>query len=227
MTTTILAARELTKSYSIGDREVRVLDAVSLEVALGEFLVIQGSSGSGKTTLLTLLSGLDRPTSGRIIMADRDITDLSEDQLAPLRNSRIGFVFQAFHLIPSLNAMENIMFPAELKGDPRAHALASELLTRTGLWERRYNFPQQLSGGEKQRVAICRALINQPPILFADEPTGNLDSQNGQAVLALLLTLHRERQTTLIMATHSNRIADQAQRVITLADGRLTADNHG
>ncbi len=221
MTATILTAQELTKSYAIGDREVRVLDAVSLRVAAGEFLVIQGSSGSGKTTLLTLLSGLDRPTSGRIIMAGRDITDLSEDQLAPLRNAEIGFVFQAFHLIPSLNAMENIMFPAELRGEPQAAALATDLLQRTGLWARRHNFPQQLSGGEKQRVAICRALINQPRIIFADEPTGNLDSENGQAVLKLLLELQRERHTTLIMATHSRRIAAQAQRVITLTDGRL------
>lgn len=224
MTHPILEAHDLTKSYAIGDREVRVLDSISLAVDTGEFLVIKGSSGSGKTTLLTLLSGLDRPTSGRIVMAGREITDLSEDQLAPLRNTAIGFVFQSFHLVPSLNAMENIMFPAELRGEPQAAALATDLLQRTGLWQRRHSFPQQLSGGEKQRVAICRALINQPQIIFADEPTGNLDSENGAAVLALLLDLHREHHTTLIMATHSSRIADQAQRVITLADGRLRGE---
>ncbi len=221
MTSTILEARQLTKTYAIGERQVRILDDVSLTVAGGEFLVIAGSSGSGKSTLLSLLSGLDRPTAGRIFMAGRDITDLGEDQLAPMRNREIGFVFQAFHLVPALNAMENIMFPAELNRDPQAAAMATELLKRTGLWERRHNFPSQLSGGEKQRVAICRALINRPKIVFADEPTGNLDSENGGAVLALLMELHRERETTLILATHSAAIADQAQRIIILRDGRL------
>ena len=221
MTKTILEARQLTKSYAIGERQVRVLDAVSLAVASGEFIVIAGSSGSGKTTLLSLLSGLDRPTSGQIFMAGRDITELSEDQLAPMRNQEIGFVFQAFHLVPSLNAMENIMFPAELNRDPRASPMATDLLKRTGLWERRHNFPHQLSGGEKQRVAICRALINRPQIVFADEPTGNLDSENGAAVLSLLMELHRERATTLVLATHSAAIAGQAQRIIFLQDGRL------
>ena len=223
MPDTILEARELTKSYAIGDREVRVLDAVSLTVAAGEFVVIAGTSGSGKTTLLSLLSGLDRPTAGRVIMAGEDITDLDEEALAPMRNERIGFVFQAFHLVPSLNAMENVMFPAELKGDPAAATMATELLKRTGLWERRHNLPHQLSGGEKQRVAICRALINRPQILFADEPTGNLDSENGSAILSLLLALRQERQTTLILATHSARIAGEAERIIHLRDGRLGA----
>jgi len=220
MTTTILEAHSVTKSYTIGDREVRVLDTLSLSVATGEFLVITGSSGSGKSTLLGLLSGLDQPTSGRVFLAGQDITDLSEDQLAPMRNALTGFVFQAFHLIPSLNAMENIMFPAELLGSREASSLAADLLHRTGLWERRHNFPHQLSGGEKQRVAICRAMINHPKILFADEPTGNLDSENGNAVLALLLELQKERQTTLILATHSLQIAEHAQRILSLRDGR-------
>lgn len=217
----ILEARQLTKSYAIGERQVRILDTVSLSIAAGEFIVIAGSSGSGKTTLLSLLSGLDRPTSGQIFMAGREITELSEDQLAPMRNQEIGFVFQAFHLVPSLNAMENIMFPAELNRDPEAKALATNLLNRTGLWGRRHNFPHQLSGGEKQRVAICRALINRPKIVFADEPTGNLDSENGAAVLALLMELHQEQETTLVLATHSAVIAGQAQRIINLQDGRL------
>jgi len=224
MTATILEARQLTKSYTIGDRQVPVIDSVSLAVATGEFVVIAGSSGSGKTTLLSLLSGLDRPTSGRVIMAGLDITDLSEDRLAPIRNERIGFVFQAFHLVPSLNAMENIMFPAELRKDPNAARTAADLVQRTGLWDRRYNFPHQLSGGEKQRVAICRALINGPKIIFADEPTGNLDSENSGAILALLTELHRERNTTLVMATHSPDIAGQAQRTIHLHDGRLAGE---
>lgn len=224
MTATILEARQLTKSYTIADRRVAVIDSVSFAVATGEFVVIDGSSGSGKTTLLSLLSGLDRPTSGRVIMAGLDITDLNEDRLAPIRNERIGFVFQAFHLVPSLNAMENIMFPAELRKDPQAAIKAADLVQRIGLWDRRYNFPHQLSGGEKQRVAICRALINHPKIIFADEPTGNLDSENSRAILALLTELHRERHTTLILATHSPDIADRAQRTIHLHDGRLTGE---
>jgi putative ABC transport system ATP-binding protein len=224
MPTTILEARQLTKAYTIGHRQIAVIDSVSLAVEEGEFLVIIGSSGSGKTTLLSLLSGLDRPTSGRVIMAGLDITDLSEDRLAPIRNARIGFVFQAFHLVPSLNAMENIMFPAELGKDPQAARKAADLVRRTGLWDRRSNFPHQLSGGEKQRVAICRALINHPKIIFADEPTGNLDSENSRAILALLTELHRERRTTLILATHSPEIAGRAQRTIHLHDGRLAGE---
>jgi putative ABC transport system ATP-binding protein len=221
MSDIILEARELTKAYVIGDRRVRVLDSVSFSVTTGEFLVIEGSSGSGKTTLLSLLSGLDRPSSGRVLMAGTDITDLSEDRLAPIRNGLIGFVFQAFHLVPSLNAIENVTFPAELRRDPHALTKATDLLRRVNLWERRGNFPSQLSGGEKQRVAICRALINQPRIIFADEPTGNLDSENGREILALLMELHRERQATLVLATHSEEIAANAQRVIVLRDGRL------
>lgn len=221
MTDTILETRELAKAYTIEDRTIRILDALSLTIAAGEFVVITGDSGSGKTTLLTLLSGLDRPTSGRVILAGQDITDLSEDHLARLRNEQIGFVFQAFHLVPSLNAVENIMFPAELKKDRQAADKAARLLTRVGLWERRHHFPEQLSGGEKQRVAICRALINNPGILFADEPTGNLDSKNSEAIVDLLTELQREQKTTLVLATHSTAIAGRAQRIIRLRDGRL------
>ena len=221
MTDTILETRELAKAYTIEDRTIRILDALSLTIAAGEFVVITGDSGSGKTTLLTLLSGLDRPTSGRVILAGQDITDLSEDHLARLRNEQIGFVFQAFHLVPSLNAVENIMFPAELKKDRQAADKAARLLTRVGLWERRHHFPEQLSGGEKQRVAICRALINNPGILFADEPTGNLDSKNSEAIIDLLTELQREQKTTLVLATHSTAIAGRAQRIIRLRDGRL------
>ncbi len=201
-----------------------ILDSVSLAIAAGDFVVVAGSSGSGKTTLLTLLSGLDKPTSGRVVMAGRDITDLTEDNLARLRNEQIGFVFQGFHLVPSLNALENVMFPAELKKDQKAGEKAARLLQRVGLWERRQHFPEQLSGGEKQRVAICRALINGPKIVFADEPTGNLDSKNSRAIIDLLTELHREQGTTLVLATHSADIADRAQRTIRLSDGRLTGD---
>lgn len=221
---TILEAQQLTKIYTIEERQITVLDDVSFTVEPGEFLVVKGSSGSGKSTLLSLISGLDSPTNGRVLIQGRDITDLGEDDLAPLRNSTIGFVFQSFHLVPSLSARENIMFPAELKGVADAEERAGALLARVGLQARGSNFPHQLSGGEKQRVAICRALINDPAIIFADEPTGNLDSKNGDAILSLLLDLHRERQTTLIMVTHSDAIADMAARVITLHDGQLVSD---
>jgi putative ABC transport system ATP-binding protein len=191
----------------------------------GEFLVIKGESGSGKSTLLSLLSGLDRPDSGRILLFDRDITDLSEEQLAPIRNATFGFVFQSFHLIPSLTTRENVMFPAELRKDPLAEVKADQLLEQVGLADRASSFPHQLSGGEKQRCAICRALVNGPQILFADEPTGNLDLANGRAVLELLRDLHRERRTTLILVTHSLEIAQTADRVITLRDGRIVANS--
>jgi putative ABC transport system ATP-binding protein len=217
----IVEARNITKTYTIGEREIRVLDDVSLSVSAGEFLVVAGSSGSGKTTLLSLLSGLDKPTSGRVLLEDRDITDTSEDDLAPLRNETIGFIFQSFHLVPSLTALENVMFPAELKHDPGAHAKAADLLKRIGMQQRGTNFPHQLSGGEMQRVAMCRAVINHPKIIFADEPTGNLDSENGRAVLDLLLGFQRERRTTLVLITHSLDIAEKADRVIVLKDGRI------
>jgi putative ABC transport system ATP-binding protein len=220
----ILETRSVTKRYRLGNREITVLDSVSLSVAQGEFLVVKGESGSGKSTLLTILSGLDRPDAGRVLIENADITDLDEDALAPLRNSTFGFVFQSFHLVPSLTARENVTFPAELAGDPKAREKAEALLARVGLSERMGSFPHQLSGGEKQRCAICRALINAPRIIFADEPTGNLDSVNGAAVLELLLELHRERGTTLIMVTHSPEIALRADRVVTLKDGRIVVD---
>uniref|UniRef100_C6E966 Sigma 54 interacting domain protein n=1 Tax=Geobacter sp. (strain M21) TaxID=443144 RepID=C6E966_GEOSM len=225
---TILQSQEVSKSYRIGNRLIKVLDSVSLTVETGEFLVVKGESGSGKSTLLTILSGLDRPDQGRVLIGGEDITDLGEDALAPLRNSAFGFVFQSFHLVPSLNALENVMFPAELKGDLEARAKAEALLERVGLSGRLNSFPHQLSGGEKQRCAICRALINDPRIVFADEPTGNLDSINGAAILELLLELQRERGTTLILVTHSPEIAQRAHRVVTLKDGRIvTGEEHG
>ena len=218
----VVEAKNITKTYTIGERDIRVLDNVSLSVATGEFLVVEGSSGSGKTTLLSLLSGLDKPSSGHVLLADKDITDISEDDLAPLRNEFIGFVFQSFHLVPSLTALENVMFPAELKHDPGAYDKAAELLNRVGLQQRGDNYPHQLSGGEMQRVAMCRAVINNPKIIFADEPTGNLDTENGKAVLDLLLEFQRERRTTLVLVTHSTDIAQMADRMIILKDGRIT-----
>ena len=217
----VVEAKNLTKTYTIAEREIRVLDNVSLTVAAGEFLVIEGSSGSGKTTLLSLLSGLDKPSSGRVLLEEKDITDTSEDDLAPLRNERIGFVFQSFHLVPSLTALENVMFPAELKRDPQARDKAGDLLKRVDMQNRSTNYPHQLSGGEMQRVAMCRAVINNPKIIFADEPTGNLDSENGKAVLELLLEFQKERRTTLVLVTHSAEIAKIADRMIVLKDGRI------
>lgn len=225
MTDSILESRHLTKQYRVGPRNLLVLDDVSLAFTRGEFAVITGKSGSGKTTLLSLLSCLDRPTSGDILLDGRDITALNEEELAPVRNQSIGFVFQSFHLIPSLNAIENVMFPAELRRDPAAEDKAARLLERVGLYDRRSHFVHELSGGEKQRVAICRALINEPPLVFADEPTGNLDSTNSEEVLRLLLELQRERGVTLIMATHSPDIAARADRRVHLSDGRLAEND--
>ena len=221
----IVEARQVTKTYTIADRKIHVLDDVSLAVSENEFLVVEGSSGSGKTTLLSLLSGLDKPTSGRVFLQEEDITDSTEDALAQLRKDVIGFVFQSFHLIPSLSAIENVMFPADLKRDPAAREKAENLLKRMGLQHRSENFPHQLSGGEKQRVAMCRALINDPKIIFADEPTGNLDSENGRAILDLLLEFQKERRTTLILVTHSTEIAKMADRMIILKDGRINAEH--
>lgn len=222
--TCVLEAREVSKHYAIGDRVIHVLDNVSLCVPAGEFLVVSGNSGSGKSTLLSLLSGLDKPTSGRVVIHGRDVTDMSEDDLAPLRNEKIGFVFQSFHLVPSLSAMENVSFPAELRRDQDARKKAEILLERVGLDGRRDNFPHQLSGGEKQRTAICRALINSPRIVFADEPTGNLDSKNSEIIVRLLMELVKDLGTTLVLATHSDEISKMADRVVTIRDGRVESE---
>ena len=217
----ILEARNLTKTYTVDHRHIKVLDDVSLEVAAGEFLVITGASGSGKTTLLTLLSGLDHPSSGKVLIDSQDITGATENELAPMRNKMIGFVFQSFHLVPSMTARENIMFPAELLGDERASEKAERLLKRMGLSDRGDNLPSQLSGGEKQRVALCRSMINHPKLLFADEPTGNLDSKSGMAVLSQLVDLKNEQGATLILVTHNPDIAKAADRLLVIRDGRL------
>lgn len=218
---TILQANDLSKDYISAGERTEVLKNISLSINKSEFVVIAGSSGSGKSTLLSILSGLDTATSGRVIMAGRDITELTEDQLGQVRNQLTGFVFQAFHLIPSLSAIENVMFPAELNKDRGAKQKAAALLDRVGLLHRQNNFPSQLSGGEQQRVAICRALINEPQIIFADEPTGNLDKNNSNNVIKVLLDLHDDKKTTLVMATHSRSLASHADRIIQLNDGRI------
>ena len=217
----MVETRDLCKSYTVENREIRILDQINLSVNAGEFLVIAGSSGSGKSTLLTLMSGLDRPDSGKVLIQEREISQLKEDELAPLRNAVFGFVFQSFHLVPSLTALENVMFPAEFRHDPDAAEKAGHLLDRAGMEKRKSSFPHQLSGGEKQRVAVCRALINEPKIIFADEPTGNLDSAHSSAVLNLLFELRQEKNAALVLVTHSAEIADMADRVIFLRDGRI------
>ena len=218
---TAIEARQVTKTYAVDQRILKVLVDVSLKVDSGEFLVVTGSSGSGKTTLLTLLSGLDRPSSGQVFIDGQDITHASEDQLAPLRNHIIGFVFQSFYLIPSMTALENIMFPAQLRNDADALERAQDLLARVQLKDRADNLPSQLSGGEKQRIALCRALINKPKILFADEPTGNLDSKNGERVLHQLVDLKNEYGATLVLVTHNPTISKAADRVLAIKDGRI------
>jgi putative ABC transport system ATP-binding protein len=220
----ILEAKALNKTYTVDHQNIMVLNDISLTVDPGEFLVITGSSGSGKTTLLTLLSGLDKPTSGRVFIDQQDITDASEDDLAPLRNRIIGFVFQSFHLIPSMSAKENIMFPAELQGLGNAEKKARQLLERVGLSDRADNLPSQLSGGEKQRVSLCRAMINAPKLIFADQPTVNLHTKNGRIVFEQLVEMKREQGATLILVTHNPEFSATADRVLRLRDGRLFSD---
>ena len=218
----VLEAIEVVKTYARPDAPpVEALRGVNLQAAAGEFVVITGASGSGKSTLLTVLSGLDLPTSGTVKIDGHDITRAAEDELAVLRNQRIGFVFQAFHLVPSMTALDNVAFPAELAGAPGAVERARALLHRVGLDGRLDSYPHQLSGGEKQRVALCRAVINRPSLIFADEPTGNLDSHNGEEVLNLLLELRAEQSATLVLVTHSESLARRADRVIFMQDGRV------
>jgi putative ABC transport system ATP-binding protein len=223
----ILEARHLNKAYTVDNRRITVLRDISLSIAAGEFVVITGSSGSGKTTLLTLLSGLDQPSSGQVTIQGQEITDATEDELAPIRNRMIGFVFQSFHLVPSMTAKENIMFPAEIMGKKDAEPIALGLLKRVGLADRADNMPSQLSGGEKQRISLCRAMVNHPRLLFADEPTGNLDSENGSIVLSQLVDLKTEQGATLVLVTHNPDIAKAADRVLTLEDGRFSQEISG
>ena len=218
----MLVATEVVKTYQRpGATPVEALRGVSLSVKAGEFVAVTGASGSGKSTLITVLSGLDLPTSGSVLVDGFEITRADEAELALLRNRKIGFVFQDFHLISSMTAWENVAFPAELAGHDQARQQAQELLARVGLKERLESFPHQLSGGEKQRVALCRAVINRPALLFADEPTGNLDSHHGDQVLQLLLELQAESRSTLMLVTHSSELAARADRIVVMGDGRV------
>jgi putative ABC transport system ATP-binding protein len=221
----IIEVRQLWKIIENPPSRVEILRDVTFSVPRGQFLAIMGASGSGKSTLLGLLAGLDTVTSGQIVLDGVDITYLREDELARLRGRKIGFVFQSNQLVPTLTAEENVLLPAELSGSngqPRARA--KELLERVGLSGRAHHYPVQLSGGEQQRVALARAFVTRPPILMADEPTGNLDSTNGQHVLDLLLQLNREEKATLILVTHDRRLAEYADRIVTLRDGRVLSD---
>ncbi len=220
----MLVARNLSKEYRSGDNRLTVLRDVNFAIPQGAFVAIVGPSGSGKTTLLGLLAGLDTPSTGQVILDNSDMTAMDEDQRARLRGEKVGFVFQSFQLIATLTALENVQVPLELRGESGAGVRARELLTRVGLGDRLDHFPTQLSGGEQQRVAIARAFANAPRILFADEPTGNLDSETGARIVGLLEELNRESKTTVILVTHDSSIAGRTQRVIRLSDGRVVSD---
>jgi lipoprotein-releasing system ATP-binding protein len=219
----LVTARGLHKSYTVGKRTLEVLRGIDLEVVRGEFLALRGASGAGKSTLLHLLGGLDLPNEGEIRFDGMDLRALSARALAQWRNRRVGFIFQAYHLLPELSALENVALPARLARTAPAEAArrASTLLERVGLSQRMEHRPYELSGGEQQRVAIARALMNEPDLILADEPTGNLDSHTGGEIIQLLEALRAERQATFIMATHDAHIAARARRVIELADGQL------
>jgi putative ABC transport system ATP-binding protein len=219
----MIRAESLTKEYLSGGQPLAVLKDITFEIAAGGLVAIVGPSGSGKTTLLGLLAGLDRPTRGRVVVDDQDLTRLTEDGLARFRADRVGFVFQTFHLIPTLTARENVQVPLELRGEDGA-ARADELLERVGLEGRGHHYPAQLSGGEQQRVALARAFCNRPKILFADEPTGNLDGATGARVVDIMLELNRELRTTTILVTHDLELARKARRIIRLADGMIVED---
>ena len=221
----IIQVENLTKTIDNGSTRVEILRGLTFAIPRGEFVAIMGASGSGKSTLLGLMAGLDTATSGRIILDGIDITNLGEDKLARVRGTKIGFVFQAYQLVPTLTAEENVLLPAELTGaGGDIEHRARELLERVGLGNRGHHYPVQLSGGEQQRVAVARAFITRPPILMADEPTGNLDSVNGAHILELLLELNREEKTTLVLVTHDQQIAGQADRVVALRDGSIVSD---
>jgi len=220
----MLIAQEVTREYRSGDQNLAVLKEVSFSIPQGAFVAIVGPSGSGKTTLLGLLAGLDTPTRGKVILDGHDLTTMSENDRARLRGEKVGFVFQTFQLIPTLTARENIQVPLELQGSDGAGARSGELLERVGLLDRGHHFPMQLSGGEQQRIALARAFANSPRILFADEPTGNLDAVTGKRVLDLLTSLNKESGSTIVLVTHDATLAAQAGRVISLSDGRVVGD---
>ncbi len=221
----MLIARDVTKEYMSGEQKIAVLRDVSFAIQQGDFVAIVGPSGSGKTTLLGLLAGLDTPTRGTVVLDDSDLTTLSENDRARLRGEKVGFVFQSFQLIPTLTAQENVQVPLELRGTAGAAERARELIDRVGLTGRGHHFPTQLSGGEQQRVAIARAFANSPKILFADEPTGNLDNATGHRIFELLQSLNSEGGSTVVLVTHDISLASRASRIIRLLDGAIVEDS--
>lgn len=226
MSEMLLAAKAVHKTYNLGQRSLEVLRGVSVEIQRGDFLALRGASGAGKSTLLHLLGGLDTPTQGEVWLAGRNLAGMSRSELARLRNQEIGFIFQAYYLLPELDALENVCLPARMARVPadRAATRGRELLERVGLKDRIDHKPYELSGGEQQRVAIARALINEPDLILADEPTGNLDSHTGGEIVDLLCALRTEKQTTLVMATHDSKLAARAPQVIELEDGLVKAN---
>jgi len=219
----VLAARGIGKTVKSGDRDLVILRDIELAVMPGESVAIVGASGSGKSTLLALLAGLDTPTAGSVALDGASLFDLDEDARAELRGRAVGFVFQTFQLLPSLTALENVMLPLELAGRDDAEGAAREILTRVGLGERTHHYPKHLSGGEQQRVALARAFVVQPKLLLADEPTGSLDAEAGEAVIALLFQMNREAGTTLVLVTHDEHLAQRCTRIVRLAAGRIVA----
>lgn len=220
----VLQVDQLTQIYRSGERALTVLRNVSFTVSEGDTCAIVGPSGSGKTTLLGLCAGLDRPTAGKVVLNGIELNSLSEEKLARIRNRYVGFVFQTFQLIPTLTALENVMVPIELRGERNVAARAGELLQRVGLGDRLDHYPAQLSGGEQQRVALARAFINQPKILFADEPTGNLDTDTGHHIDDLIFELNRDLGTTLVVVTHDLELAERTERIIRLRGGSVVSD---
>ena len=224
MSDAILRCRSLSRTYRSGSRDLAVLKDITFDVSPGEFLAILGPSGSGKTTLLGLLAGLDLPTSGMVQLDGENLGSMTEDERARLRVEKIGFVFQSFQLMPTLTAQENVQVPLELRGQSEAGTRARDLLTQVGLSGREHHYPAQLSGGEQQRVALARAFSTHPKVLFADEPTGNLDASTGGTIIELMAELNHDQGTTLILVTHDLELASRARRTIRLADGRLSGD---
>jgi putative ABC transport system ATP-binding protein len=222
---TVLRARGLSKQVSSPEGPLTILDQVSLEVSQGESIAIVGVSGAGKSTLLGLLAGLDSPSAGQVWLNGAELTALDEDGRAALRADNVGFVFQSFHLIASLTALENVMLPLELSGAPDAAAAALQAIRTVGLEQRRRHYPHQLSGGEKQRVAIARAFVVKPTVLFADEPTGNLDNRTGEAVIDLLFRMNAETGTTLVLVTHDLGLAERCDRVLFMDAGRIERES--
>ena len=217
----MIELRDVSKTVTSGTHPLTILQPLTMTIPKGQFVAIVGASGSGKSTLLGLIAGLDAPSSGSVLIDGTDITRLGEDDLAKLRGEKIGFVFQFFHLIPSLTAYENVLVPMEIAGAADAASRAQRLLDEVGLTDRGHHYPSQLSGGEQQRVALARALANDPPILLADEPTGNLDTANGRHILELLQNIHRTRQTTLVLVTHDRELAAVAEARVVLRDGAV------